>query len=146
MYNSILPKYSKVLYRLNRETKYFLQTAIEAQQTPINRLPLEMRLAPAKAGNVTPNASRLLLSREVTKGGKYRFITGIQQTLHSDWFLGNDYEYCNGVKKISLILFHFIDEGEGLEVYYFHRYDKPNSGYRLQFANGVIPNLQKIAA
>ena len=60
----ILPKYSKVLYHLQPETKYFIQTGIEAQETPINRLPLELRLAPAKALNVAPNAAQLLLSRE----------------------------------------------------------------------------------
>jgi hypothetical protein len=139
-----LPKFSRVIYRLNPETKYFLQSEIEAQETPINRLPLELRLAPAGAANVKINATKVLLSKEHDKG-KYKFITGLQPTSFENWFLGNDYEYYRGEKLISIILFHFSDETE-LEVYYFHRYDKKNTFYRLQFANSIIPEITEVRA
>jgi hypothetical protein len=141
MEKSILPKYSKVIYRFNEETKYYLQSEIEVKETLINRLPKEIRLASAKAGNVTPNASRLLLSRECNNG-RYQFFTGLQETCFTDWHLGNDYEYYIGQKIISIILFHFLNDGKKLEVYYFHHYDKPNSIYRVRFANAIIPQLK----
>jgi hypothetical protein len=139
-----IPKYSKVTYQLNPETKYFLQTEIEAQETPINRLPLEMRLAPAGAANVKINASKVLLSKEHNKG-KYTFITGLQDTVYNNWYLGNDYEYYRGEKVLSIILFHFINETV-IEVYYFHRYDKKNTFHRLQFVNSIIPEIKEIGA
>jgi hypothetical protein len=140
-----LPKYSKVIYRLNPETKYFIQTEIEAQETPINRLPLEMRLAPAGAANVKINAAKVLLSKEHNKG-KYQFITGLQPTVFENWYLGNDYEYYRGVKVLSIVLFHFTSNETEIEVYYFHRYDKKNTFYRLHFVNAIIPEIKEIGA
>ena len=101
-----------------------------------------MRVAPIGAANVKPNASRLLLSKECNKG-KYSFITGVQNTLYENWYLGNDYEYQNGLKVISIIIFHFTNDDNELQVYYFHRYDKLNTAYRLQFANKIIPVLKE---
>jgi len=140
MNNSILPKYSKVIYTFNPERRYFIQTKIECQETPLNRLPLELRIAPAGAGNVKVNVSKLILSKECNKG-KHKFITGIQETSFAGWFLGNDYEYYKGVKIVSIILFQFRNNDRELQVYYFHKYDKPNTFYRLQFANSIIPIL-----
>ncbi|RYE56581.1 MAG: hypothetical protein EOP48_07685 [Sphingobacteriales bacterium] len=137
-----IPKYSTVIYRLNPETRYFAQTLVEVAETPITRLPAEMRQAPAKAGNIIPNASLLMLSRKCNKGN-YKFITGLQQTLRPDWYVGNDYEYYRGKKVLSLILFQFRDEGREVAVHYFHRYDKHTSIARLQFANNVIPLIAK---
>lgn len=143
--SSSLPKYSKVIYAFSPETKYYIQKEIERQETPIKRLPIEMRLAPAGAENVKVNAAKVLLSKEC-KNGKYAFITGIQSTWFQDWFVGNDYEFYKGKKVLSLLLFRFVDD-DTLIVYYFHQFDKPNSYFRLQFANGAIPHLaNKVAA
>jgi hypothetical protein len=139
----ILPKYSQVIYGLNHETKYYTQTEIKRQETPLKRLPLQIRVAPIGAANVKPNASKLLLSKECSKG-KYSFITGVQNTLFENWFLGNDYEYLYGQKIISIIVFHFANNENELHVYYFHRYDKPNTSYRMQFANKIIPVLKEM--
>lgn len=136
-----LPKYSKVIYSLNPESKYYTKTQIEAQETPINRLPLELRLAPVGAAQIKPNADTMLLSRLVN--GKYSFRTGLQQTLFKEWQLGNDYEFYKGQKVISLLLIRFRDSRSTMEVYYFYRYDKPRTDLRMWFANGIIPHLLK---
>lgn len=144
--SSSLPKYSKVIYAFYPETKYYTQKEIERQETPLNRLPVQMRLAPAGAANVKVNAAKVLLSKEC-KNGKYAFITGIQSTWYDGWFVGNDYEFYKGRKVLSLLLFHFADDNNEMEVFYFHQYDKPNSFLRLQYANGIIPHLlNKVAA
>ncbi len=143
--SSILPKYSKVIYSLNPDGIYFTQSEIERQETPINRLPLELRIAPAGASNVKPNATKVLLSREC-KNGKYKFITGIQDTSIKNWYLGNDYEFYRSQKIISIILFRFIENNTKIEVYYFHQFDKRNTFYRMEFAHSIIPLLNFIAA
>ena len=78
--------------------------------------------------------------------GKHKLKTGIQNTYFQNWYLGNDYEWQSGIKVISLMLFHFTYHETELEVYYFHHYDKPNNFHRLQFANAIIPHLQKAEA
>lgn len=146
IHSSSLPKYSKVIYTCNAETKYYIQKESERQETPVKRLPIEMRLAPAGAANVKVNAAKVLLSKDC-KNGKYAFITGIQSTWYQDWFVGNDYEFYRGKKVLSLLLFRFANDSNEMEVYYFHQFDKPNSYFRLQFANGAIPHLlNKVAA
>ena len=140
MTSSILPKYSTAIYAFNPQTRYFSKSRIECQETPLNRLPLELRIAPAGAANVKVNACKLLLSKERINR-KYKFITGIQETQFVNWFLGNDCEYCRGTKILSIILFRFVDNDCELHVYYFHKYDRPNTMYRLQFANSIIPVL-----
>lgn len=141
---SFLPKYSRVIYRLTEESKYFLQSVIERQETPLNRLPKELRLAPTGAAQIKPNADKILLDRP--EKGKHKFRTGIQGTEFPNWYLGNDYEFLSGRKVTSLMLFHFRNGKRELEVFYFHRYDKPNNTYRLQFANAVIPYFKAVAA
>jgi hypothetical protein len=137
--NSILPKYSKLIYRLSSESRYFIQSEIDRQETPINRLPKELRLAPTGAAQIKTNATQMLLDRPLK--GKHSFRTGIQETFFTDWYLGNDFERAGSGKKISVILFHFIKAGAAIEVYYFYHYDKPNTFHRLQFANSIIPYL-----
>ena len=134
-----LPKYSKVLYQLQPGGVYYVQTAIEAQETSLERLPKEMRLAPTGAAQIKPNADKMLLDRP--EKSKHKFRTGIQQTNYTGWYLGNDYEYYRGEKVISIILFHFTSHDTAIEVYYFYRYDKANSFYRMQFAHNAIPYL-----
>src|SRR5687768_6006718 len=87
-------KYSKVIYQLNPETKYYRQSIIERQETSLNRLPEELRIAPVGASQIKPNADTILLSR--LKNGKYIFRTGLQKTYFEWWKLGNDFEYING--------------------------------------------------
>src|SRR5688572_19701579 len=130
---SIIPKYSKVIYLLNSRTGYFFQSSIKCQETSIKRLPLELRIEPAGAAKIKQNASTLLLSKERIKG-RYKFITGIQRTKFTGWFLGNDYEYYKGQKVVSIMLFHFTDNKTVLQVFYFYRFDKPNTLHRLRFA------------
>lgn len=136
-----LPKCSKVLYQLQPGGVYFVQTGIEVQETPVNRLPAELRLAPTGAAQIKPNADKMLLDRPVNN--KHRFRTGIQPTHYNGWWLGNDFEWQGGAKVISLMLFHFTGNDTAIEVYYFHRYDKPNTFQRMQFAHAVIPHLTK---
>jgi hypothetical protein len=143
MQTYILPKYSKVIYRFNSETKHFVQSEIEVQETPINRIPMELRLAPVGASQIRPNADKMLLSRLVN--GKYSFRTGLQETDFETWYLGNDFEYYRGSKVISIILVQFVNDTQ-MELYYFHRYDKNNTFYRRQFANNAIIQLIKRAA
>ena len=134
-----LAKHSKVIYRPQPTGSYYAQTAIEAKQTPIDRLPQELRIAPTGAERIRLNADTMLLDRPVK--GKHKFRTGLQPTLFKNWYVGNDFEYYRGEKKLSLILAHLVGGGTSIEIYYFHRYDLHNTFYRMQYANRAIPHL-----
>jgi hypothetical protein len=68
-------------------------------------------------------------------------MTGLQETEFEDWLLGNDYEFKNGVKVISMVLFHFTENYSNLSVYYFSRFDKGKTALRLEWAKKIIKHL-----
>ena len=138
-----LPQYKAVTYYSNPETGYFTKTTEQPHKTPVMRLPYQLRVMSTQAAQIKCNAKELIASKEKTKTGHYKFFTGLQHSNFKNWFVGNDYEKLNGVKVLSLILFHFSEDNSRLTVYYFARYDKENSEMRIRFANSIIPILSK---
>ncbi len=136
-----LPQYKPVYYTLNPQSGYYTKSLQQPLKTPVMRLPYELRVTPTQLEKIKTNAKELIVSREKTKAGNYKFFTGIQQTNFKNWYLGNDFEKLNGLKVISIILFHFKNDNSELTVYYFSRFDKGNTSLRLAFANSIIPHL-----
>jgi hypothetical protein len=136
-----IPQYRAVFYRFNPETGYYTKTEQQASKTPLMRLPFELRSEQTRAAQIKNNAGEVLVSRERSKTGSYKFMTGLQKTGIENWYLGNDYEMKAGVKIISLILFHFTEDFSKLTVYYFPGFDKRNTAMRLRFTREIIPHL-----
>ena len=130
-----------VFYAFNPETGYYTKSEKQPEKSPVMRLPYELKFAITRADKIKCNAKQIIHSRLLTKTGQYLFFTGLQETGFQDWYLGNDYEYKSGKKVISIILFHFWNYNSQLTVYYFPKYDKPNTGLRLKFARLAIPTL-----
>lgn len=130
-----------VFYALNPETGYYTKSEKQPEKSPVMRLPYELKFAITRADKIKCNAKQIIHSRLLTKTGQYLFFTGLQETGFQDWYLGNDYEYKSGKKVLSIILFHFRNDNSQLTVYYFPKYDKPNTGLRLKFARLAIPTL-----
>ena len=139
--NFNLAKYRTVYYEFNPVTGYYTKSKKQAEKRPLMRLPLELKFAVTRAEKIKCHAKQVIHSRQTTKSGSYYFITGLQETGLQNWYLGNDYEYKDGKKVISIVLFHFSEDNSRLTVYYFPHYDKPNTGLRLRFVRSVIPNL-----
>jgi hypothetical protein len=128
-----------VFYAFNPETGYYTKSEKQPEKSPVMRLPYELKFAITRADKIKCNAKQIIHSRLLTKTGQYLFFTGLQETGFQDWYLGNDYEYKSGKKVISIVLFHFMNDNSQLAVYYFPKYDKPNTGLRLMFAKKAIP-------
>jgi hypothetical protein len=128
---------------MNPKTGYYTKTEMQPCKVPVMRLPYELKITPTQVEKIKCNAKELIVSREISKTGKYKFFTGIQETSFQNWYLGNDYQRLNGQKVISIILLHFSEDNSRLTVYYFSRYDKINTDQRMRFANDAIPNLLK---
>lgn len=136
-----LPQYKPVTYRKNPETGYYTKTIEQPLKTSVMRLPYELRVTPTQAEKIKCNARDLIISREKTKKGSYKFVTGLQDTNYKNWYVGNDYEFINGVKVLSTVVFHFMWDNSCLTVYYFSRFDKENTALRLRFVNTAIPHI-----
>ena len=130
-----------VFYAFNPETGYYTKSEKQPDKSPVMRLPYELKFAMTRADKIKCNAKQIIHSRLLTKTGQYLFFTGLQETGFQDWYLGNDYEYKSGKKVLSIILFHFWNDNSQLTVYYFPKYDKPNTALRLKFAKLAITTL-----
>jgi hypothetical protein len=139
-----LPQYKAVNYRLNPETGYYYTNSeFQPDKTPVMRLPDELKVTPTQGEKIKCYAGELIVSRQRSTIGNYKFITGLKETGFQNWYLRNDYEFINGAKVINLILFHFREENSQLTVYYFSRYDKGSTEQRLRFVSGANPQLLK---
>lgn len=138
-----LAAYRTVIYALNQETGYYIKSEKQPEKSPLMRLPYDLKYTVTRAEKIKCNAKQVIHSRLMTKAGSYQFITGLQETGLKDWFLGNDYEYRNGKKVISIVIFRFAEDNSRLTVYYFTHYDKPNTGLRMRFARSIIPVISQ---
>lgn len=136
-----LPHFKSINYRFNPETGYYTKTEKQALESTLMRLPFQLKIARTQADKIKSNAPKVIFSREVTKTGSYKFFTGLQETPLPAWFIGNDYEYINGKKITSLILFKLSEENSQLSIFYFRRFDKRTHKDRIEFAKGIIPFL-----
>jgi len=134
-------QYKIVYYSLNSATGYYTKSEFQPERIPFMRMPYELRVTKTQSESIKPNATELVVSREMTKSKNFKFITGIQKTNFKNWFIGNDYEIVKGKKILSLILFQFCEYNECLTVYYFSRYDRGNTDLRIKFAKETIPML-----
>ena len=139
----VLPVFKCVQYRINQATGYYTKTDRQQDPFPFMRLPYELKRTTTQAENIKINARELMVSRDKFKSGKYKFITGLQDSDFNCWWVGNDYEMIHGEKVLSIVLFHFSEDRVNVTVYYFSRYDVETSDRRRQFAHLAIPELLK---
>lgn len=144
MINTIKPTFKAVYYTNNPETGYFSKTEKQPEKTPVMRLPYELRVEPTQLHQIKCNAKTIIRGKErfKNKSGSFKFFTGLQETQFKDWFLGNDYEFILGKKVLSLVLFHFSNENDYLNVYYFSRYYIKQISKRQEFINVIVPQIK----
>ena len=138
-----LPQFKAINYRFNPETGYFTKTEKQALESSLMRLPYQVKIARTQADKIKCNAQRVIFSREMNKSGTYKFFTGLQETNLPEWYIGNDYEYVNGKKVTSLILFNLTEGNSQLTIFYFKRFDKRTHRDRVEFAHGIIPIISE---
>ena len=141
---SHLPQYKRVFYQYDPQTGHYIKTEKNALETPVMRLPYELKEEPAILHQIKCNAVKIIRGKERFKTGSFKFFTGLQNTDFKDWFAGNDYEILKTGKVLTLCLFHFTNEKAGLTVYYFSRFYKESRAERERFITGIIPTLQKV--
>ncbi len=139
----VMPVYKCVKYRISQATGYYTKSDQQPDPYPFMRLPYELKRTTTQSENIKINARELMISREKYRSGKYKFITGLQDSDFNGWQVGNDYEMIHGQKVLSIVLFHFTEDRVNLTVYYFSRYDVETSDRRRQFAHLAIPELLK---
>jgi hypothetical protein len=136
-FNSI--EYKTIIYKLNNESCKF-----EKQPTlvPFEKLPFELKVETTRDQNIRRNGATEIITGRI-KGGKRLFFTGlIHVGRWENWFLGNDYQFTNGKKKNSLVIFNTLDNNRELVVYYFNSFYKDSPEERRKFVLDFIMSVQ----
>lgn len=74
------------------------------------------------------------------------FYTGLRPLPVDGWYVGNDVEFKNGKKVLSLVLFRFSADMTELSLYYFPRYYRSEPNDRVRFAVEFIRWQQRQGA
>lgn len=113
-----IPDYRTLYFRLNPSTNYY---EITPDSAPFGKIPNELKVEPTVDEKIKRNGANEII-RGRTKDHKYLFFTGLIATSHAGLFHGNHCEYVNGIKHLSLVLFQFTPDRDGLTIFFFNRY------------------------
>jgi len=69
--------------------------------------------------------------------------TGLINFGISNYYLGDYYEFINGQKKTSLMIFEFIPETNEIKIYYFNHFNKRSIPMKLEFCRNFIKDINK---
>lgn len=136
-----LPEFKTLNYVLNVEIgKYEKQP----ERIPFNKLPFELKVETTIDEKIKKNGANEIITGRI-KGGQRMFFSGlIAVPKFPNWFYGNDYEFKNGKKKNSLVLFHFINNNRELVIYYFNNFYKDSRPERESLVVRLIKFIQSI--
>jgi hypothetical protein len=133
-----LPEFKTLNYLLNVEIgKYEKQP----ERIPFNKLPFELKVETTIDEKIKRNGANEIITGRI-KGGQRMFFSGlIAVPKFTNWFYGNDYEFTNGQKKNSLVLFHFANNNRELVIYYFNNFYKDSRVERELLVNKLIQSI-----
>jgi hypothetical protein len=136
-----LPEYKTIVYLLNNETARYEK---QPDLVPFTKLPFELKIEATIEPKIKNNGAKQIITG-LFKDKKRLFFTGlIPAPNFQNWYYGNDYEFKKGIKKNSLVLFHFANNNRELQVFYFNNYYKDNPTDRINLVVKIIKFILSI--
>ncbi len=129
--------YKEVRYKLNPEGYYQKQP----ERILFAKLPFELKVEPSQKGFLKQQGANEIITGRF-KNKKREFFTGLIP-IETNFFIGNDWEFIQGQRKISLVVFQFSEDDLCLTVYYFNRYYIDQREARIKFVSAFIQHLSK---
>ena len=135
------PEYKEEQYGMNSATGYYEK---QPKRITFNKLPYELKVEETQEAKIRSQGANEIIHGRI-KNGKYQFFTGLISAGVKDWYFGNHYEFINGGKKLSLVIFQFAEDNSCLTVYFFNWYYKENRNERINFVSLFINKKTKEA-
>ena len=133
------PTHRIVLYKLDGGSGWYLK---EPTRIAFAKMPQRLKVEETQDPRIRSNgATELIHGPE--EGGKWKFFTGLVPFDLTAWYQGDAYEYRNGMKSQSMILFRFTDNDATLTVYYFTGFYIHNRNERLKFAIAFAQHVEQ---
>jgi len=124
------------IYNLNDETGYY-----ELNSSPLgfDKLPNELKVEDTRQRQQIRSDK---ICRGRIKDGRYLFFTGLIQVGKGNLYFGDHFEFENGSKKNSFILFRFSSDQKEMTIYFFNHF-KVYPGKRAKFISDFLKSLSK---
>lgn len=130
------PDCKVIVYRNNPESGRFEK---QPSKIAFNKMPFELKVEKTQELKIISQGAKEIITGRI-KDGKRTFFSGLIP-IAPLWFMGNDYEFVRGVKKLSLVLFKFSEDNSTLVAYYFNHFYKENRDERLKLCLQYIQSL-----
>lgn len=125
--------YKVVCYQLNRESGRYEK---QPETICFLKLPFELKVENSQKEFLIQQGANTLITGRF-KNKKREFFTGLIP-INTGFYVGNDWEYIQGKKKNSLVVFQFSNNNQDLTVYYFNRFYIDNREARIKFVKDFI--------
>lgn len=130
------PQYHKLEYQNNPKTGRFEK--LPSIKT-IQSMPFELKIEETQEERIRQQGANLIITGRI-KNKKREFFTGLIP-IQKNCFQGNNYEFLNNQKKLSLAIFIFSSDNSSMTVYYFNRYYIDNAAHREKFCQTFLSDI-----
>jgi hypothetical protein len=131
MKNTVSPIHHLCTYSINIGSGWYDK---QPQKISFGKLPERLKVEKTQDERIRSNGANEIIAGPFRQKRR-TFFSGLVPLAESGWYAGNDYEFRNGRKTNSLVLFQFTDHDRILKVYYFNGWYKENRTERTQFSN-----------
>lgn len=131
MSSTISPKFQLCQYAINISTGWYDK---QPQRIAFGKLPERLKVEKTQDQRILSNGAQEIITGPVRQK-KRTFFSGLVQLDAAEWYVGNDYEFRNGKKTNSLVLFQFKGHDQFLSIYYFTGWYIENRAERAKFCN-----------
>lgn len=132
--NTGQPETKVHVYILNDETGYYV---LNSSPVGFDKLPGELKVEDTRQRQQIRSDK---ICRGRIKDGRYLFFTGMIQVGKGNLYFGDHFEFVNGSKKNSFILFRFSSDQTEMTIYFFNHF-KVYPGKRAKFISEFLKTL-----
>lgn len=130
--------YKTLNYKLNSDNGYFEK---QVQIVGFKKMPNDLKIEESHQTFLKQQGAKLIIRGRI-KCGKYSFFSGLRPINSSSVnYEGNNFEFKNGRKINSLMVFVLNETNTELTVYYFNRFYIDNPKERMKFVSEFLKTI-----
>lgn len=130
--------YKTLNYKLNSDNGYFEK---QVQIVGFKKMPNDLKIEESHQPFLKQQGAKLVIRGRI-KCGQYSFFSGLRPIYSSSVnYEGNNYEFKNGRKINSLMVFVLNQTNTELTVYYFNRFYIDNPSERMKYVSEFLKSI-----
>lgn len=135
----VTARHHRIEFNLDHDAGWYVRTP---ELVPFPKVPHRLKVERTQVERFRDQGAEVVVTGPM-RAKRRTFYTGLRSLPVEGWFIGNDVEFVNGKKVLSLVLFRFNDRKDHLTVYYFARYYRADREDRTQLAVAFINEQER---